>query len=740
MDTILESETHLSELNLLYNLGKTFSAVLDLSELLVDIVDAAVTLAHANEGLLILTEPDSDRLILKAERQAGDDIARALDQVTEDTLASHVLAHGMPLLLNAGDPLSTDGDETITTRSLVYVPLITKGRTIGILGVADKAGNAVFNTHDLDMLAGLGGYAAIAIENARLYHQALDRTLELSLLVESANALSWSLDLGRVLDAIARHMMRSLQAHWCIISDWRPETNTIGRLAEHRLALWPPDKGLQIDIQTFPIHSHVLASAGVATAYASEGWLAQLGYRRMLVIPIRHNGYVVGLAEISNLHEDQSFTSAQINLCLRRILDLGAQIRDYRVGYSENYLLEAGRMLISAAGADWCSIYSCGNEPDTLIRMLDYGSGIWVKEPGPILEGDDFPTLHIVLQEQRIGELQSTDPELDDAEKALFENIGDGSLLLLPLVVKGKTVGLVQLYDLHPDRHFSDREIGLARALANQAAVALENAHLVQDLQDSLDELKAMQSHLVRAARLSALGELAAMIAHQINNPLTTILGDADILVQDIPTDDPAYESALAIRRAGARAKQVVERMLNMARYEDEARPLDVNHTVHEAIELVGAQIKQLGIKLEVDLALQLPPIQSVPGQLEDIWMNLLSNARDAVIAKSNGTGCIHIQSGLVKDKKQVEISVQDDGDGIEADDLPLIFDPFFTTKPRGKGTGLGLYICRQIVQEHSGEIDVTSTPGEGTCVTVRLPAIVTLQKEQKHGLHPGSR
>lgn len=740
MDAIHESETQQSELSLLYNLGKTFSAVLDFSELLAHIVDAAVMLARAREGRLILTDPDTGRLVLKAERQPNDDVARALDRVVEDASASRVLAHGVPLIHGPGDSLSDcDGKQTADC-SMVYVPLVTQGRTIGILGVLHKLEDTVFTAHDLDMLSGLGGYAAIAIENARLYQQALDRTLELSLLIESANALSWSLDLGQVLNAIARHMMRSLQAHWCIISDWSRETNTIGRLAEHRLAAWAPQKGLRVDTQAYPLHQHVLTSGSVATAYASESWLEKLGYRRMLIIPVRSGARVVGLAEVSNLHKDEPFTPRQINQSLRRTLNLGVFLDDYRAVHTESHLLEAGRLLVNATGADWCSIYNWGADTDTLTRVLDYGSGIWIDQAGPVLEGDDYPTLHIVLEEQRIGVLHSTDSEIEEMEMSLFESVGDGALLLLPLVVKGKTVGLVQLYDLNPARNFTDREMGLAHTLANQAAVALENAHLVRDLQRSLDDLKTMQSHLVRAARLSALGELSAMVAHQINNPLTTILGDAEIMAQDIPSDSPLRESALAIGRAGTRAKRVVERMLNMARYEDEARPLDVNHTIQEALELIGTQITQMGIRLEVDLALHLPAVKAVPGQLEDIWMNLLANARDAIAVQVNGTGHVRIRSGFLKSKKMVEISVQDDGIGIESSDLPSIFDPFFTTKPQGKGTGLGLYICRQIIQEHNGKIEVTSTPGKGTCVAVQLPAIVPSKKEKDHGIYPDRR
>jgi signal transduction histidine kinase len=330
--------------------------------------------------------------------------------------------------------------------------------------------------------------------------------------------------------------------------------------------------------------------------------------------------------------------------------------------------------------------------------------------------------MSVVTVEQRIGVLRSSDSALTGEERAYFAALGQGAMLVMPLAFKGNTVGLVQLFDLDPQRDFMPRDLALAHTLATQAAIALENARLVQDLQRSLAELRAMQSHLVHAARLSALGELSAVVAHQINNPLTTILGDAEMLVQDIPTDDPKHASAEAIRRAGQRAKSVVARILTMSRMEYEPVRLDVNRTIEETLALVMPQIVQLPIVMDVSLSPGLPAVEAIPGQLEDVWMNLVMNGRDAIVDGGVEDGRIGVSSTLAPDRKQIVVTISDNGRGIPEEHLSRVFEPLFTTKPRGQGTGLGLYIVRQILTEHGGDIIIDSSPGRGTRVTVILP------------------
>jgi len=304
-------------------------------------------------------------------------------------------------------------------------------------------------------------------------------------------------------------------------------------------------------------------------------------------------------------------------------------------------------------------------------------------------------------------------------ERQLFGLTGLGAMLALPLVSKARAVGLVQIYDLDPARTFSQREIQRAYALANQAAIALDNARLFHDLRYSLDQLEALQSNLMRAERFSALGELSAAIAHQINNPLTTILGDAEILVEDIPPENQYHESAAAILRAGQQAKKVVEQVLNMVQEEDDRCAVSIPETIKAALDLVDHQAEERGVAIKLDLSIDLQPVQAIPLLLKNLWVNLLVNALDAT---EPGVGLVTILTRPVDGG--VEVSITDNGQGISPESLPHIFESTFTTKPHGQGTGLGLYICKQIVENLDGSITVDSVLGEGARVVVFLPTI----------------
>ncbi|NDJ52672.1 MAG: hypothetical protein GYB68_06260 [Chloroflexi bacterium] len=305
-------------------------------------------------------------------------------------------------------------------------------------------------------------------------------------------------------------------------------------------------------------------------------------------------------------------------------------------------------------------------------------------------------------------------------------------MLITPLTVQGRVIGVAQVLDVNPERQFTSRGMGLANALGNQAAVAIENGTLVNDLQQSLRQHKSMEGHLVYAARLSAMGEMAAVVAHQINNPLTTILGDAQMLVQDIPEEDPSHVSAQAILRAGKRAQQVVSRILNMYRRDDEIQEIDVNQSIQEAIMLVKNQLRAKSIDLELDLAPKLPSVSGIKGQLEDVWINILINAYDAITMGNQRDGTIRLDSRLIDDDTMIEVNISDNGPGVDVALLTHVFDPFFTTKPPGKGTGLGLYICRQIIDNHNGDMSIQSIPGAATTVTVHLPIARPPGNEEK--------
>jgi two-component system, NtrC family, sensor kinase len=242
-------------------------------------------------------------------------------------------------------------------------------------------------------------------------------------------------------------------------------------------------------------------------------------------------------------------------------------------------------------------------------------------------------------------------------------------------------------------------------------------------------QVQAAQAQLVQAARLAAIGELASGVAHQISNPLTAIIAEAQLLLQEVQIGQPGREAAEAIERAGWRAQQAVQTLLEFSRPAPATLgPVEVNQTIRQAVNLVGAQLEAASIQVSLDLAADLPRVQGQARQLEDLWINLLVAARDALLASPADSQArrISVQSCLLEPGK-VGVAVQDTGPAIPPQQLPSVFEPDFTGFQGGRTHGLELSICREIARQHRGEIGVKSSLHQGTTFTVQLPAEVDI-------------
>jgi len=234
-------------------------------------------------------------------------------------------------------------------------------------------------------------------------------------------------------------------------------------------------------------------------------------------------------------------------------------------------------------------------------------------------------------------------------------------------------------------------------------------------------QVRAAQAQLTQAARLAAIGELASGVAHQISNPLTTIIAETQLLRRSTAGDEAAREALEAIENAGWRAQQAVRRLLDFSRPATATlEALSVNKTIENALGLVGGLIESIGVTLEVTLSDSLPAIHGNARQLEDLWVNLLLMARDATNDNSR-PHCIRVNS-TVNGHDTVVVHVSDDGAPIPGDQLPAAFEPAFADASIGRGTGMEPSICREIVRQHRGQITVTSDPLNGTTFTIVLP------------------
>jgi signal transduction histidine kinase len=350
------------------------------------------------------------------------------------------------------------------------------------------------------------------------------------------------------------------------------------------------------------------------------------------------------------------------------------------------------------------------------------------------IQDEKIKLMRMAVDNSLVGQVIRTGVSLRDSREPSGDKIKVKTgylveaVLYVPLTLEDKAIGVIGATHREMGKAFGERDERLLEAIADHAAVAVHNARLFEDL-------RRTQSRLIQVARLSALGEMAAIVAHQINNPLTTILADAEILLQDLSTKHVNYASVRAIHMAGQRAKAVVDRLLYMAHPAAEMQPVQVNDTIKATLELVSGQLTMGGHELKLHLGPNLPEIDALTGQLEDVWLNLLINARDAL--RETKDGIIVIRSGLSKDGKAVEVTVSDSGGGIAEENLKDVFNPDFTTKPRGVGTGLGLYICKQIVSQHKGQITITSQEGKGTRVSVLLPVKAQLELPHPEGTKP---
>jgi len=293
--------------------------------------------------------------------------------------------------------------------------------------------------------------------------------------------------------------------------------------------------------------------------------------------------------------------------------------------------------------------------------------------------------------------------------------------LAIPLRVKGQPVGVLSITD-QSARSFSDEEIALLQAFADQAAIAIENARLYRDAREAYDELARAQAQLVRGETLRALGELASGAAHHLNNLLAVVLGRTQILLGRV--EAPEIRRALKIvERAALDGAEVVRglRVFSRARPTPTAESVDLNAIAGEVLELTRPRWRDephvRGVT--IDAVLEPGPIPNVAGDasaLREVLVNLILNAIDAM---PNG-GSITVRTWAAEER--VHCSVSDAGVGMSAAVQRRVFEPFFTTKGVNS-TGLGLSVNHGIIRRHGGDLTIDSTEGRGTTVTFALPA-----------------
>jgi signal transduction histidine kinase len=268
-------------------------------------------------------------------------------------------------------------------------------------------------------------------------------------------------------------------------------------------------------------------------------------------------------------------------------------------------------------------------------------------------------------------------------------------------------------------------ECGELAAIFNQMTENVKRSQ--EQLEQTVDTLKTTQAQLIQSEKLSGIGEFVAGVAHELNNPLTSVMGFSELLAR--ADTDPQHQRFLEmISKSAQRCHKIVQSLLSFARRRAPERKLSsINELVESAVEFLQYQLRTSNIEVVTRLDANLPKAMVDPHQIQQVFLNIINNARQA-IEGHQPKGSIRITSETCG--HVVRITFEDNGPGIDDKNLSKVFDPFFTTKEVGKGTGLGLSLCYGIIKEHGGAIIVRSRAGEGATFSIELPMAAAVEED----------
>jgi len=337
------------------------------------------------------------------------------------------------------------------------------------------------------------------------------------------------------------------------------------------------------------------------------------------------------------------------------------------------------------------------------------------------LERQKEPLVYEEIKRKSEDNPNSVFCELEEQMRSLNATVA------LPCFLEGKLLDILILGDKLSGKIYTSEDLDNFCELAREVALAIENAQLYENIEEEVrqrtSQLIETQKQLVQAEKMATVGTLAGGVAHEINNPLTAILTNVQMLLTDAPSmDSETKESLDMIEEATTRCRAIVQKLMAYAKRPLETTGLadvDLLKVVKNAVAFLGYQFEQDNVKIIVDEKDEYYYVKGNQNELEQVVTNIVLNARDA-IKQVKRSGKIHIS--LIKNNEWIKLRIKDDGKGIPKEIMPKIFDPFFTTKDVGKGMGLGLSICQSIVEKHKGTIVVQSEPNEGSLFMVRLP------------------
>jgi two-component system, NtrC family, sensor kinase len=681
-------------------------------------------------------------------------------------------------------------------QSGMCLPITLGQRVIGLVSFVSAVKGA-YNQAALQQISRAVSRLAYVIENALMFSETARYLQQLALLNEMASSASLSVDTHQVARRVMERLRRTFHIEWAgvyLLSQDRTLLDEYGGPATSenlvdlsgqdladpgrrsvRVELQPPELSLlTLVVETGRPYRGRNCAVSLAVEPAPD-LVGGSDTQKVLIVPLKYQGAVIGALALQSVEKDGfslqdeqllvgiashlagffenmrlneetrqraqklQDTVRQLQTVRETTIDIGESAAGSPSGNLDLHgllqrVVQRARQLVDARGAElglldekklgfglWVSDLPWGNEEHILADLAER-----VASTGEAVVVNDFKNWH--------------------EAPVLTEMLPLSATVCMPLKYQSSVIGVLIVSDDRPEKIFRPEDIQLLELFSPLVTVWIRNTRLYQELQERIEAQEEAENRLIRSARLAAVGEMAAGVAHEMNNPLTTVVGFVELVLEDLPKESPYYPDLELVLQESQRARGVVRRLLDFSRPpENQHVRTDLNELVSDVLTLVHHLVRTGGVEMHIELWNELPWINVDPGQIKQVLLNLIHNA---IQAMPKG-GTLTVKTAPVERNGQdwLVISIADTGIGIPPENLGLIFEPFFTTRHAARGssralsstpqktgefqgnlfteetgTGLGLSVSYGIVSEHHGSIEVESQPGQGSCFTIYLP------------------
>jgi GAF domain-containing protein/CheY-like chemotaxis protein len=685
---------------------------------------------------------------------------------------TQVIETMQPAVMHASDPnidsaelaLMKEFDVTTT----VLIPLVVKGQVVGLIELESLGEERHFTDEELTLTMTLANQAAVAVENARSYERIQQAAEEMAMLFDVSRTISGaSIELKEIGRTVASIYVDVMDVPACSINLYDPDDDVAQVIIDYYIdedgqeQIREEEIGKEYTIKDYPTTFKALQSKQPTVLYASDPAIdpAELAFMKKHnlttsgVLPMVLKQQVIGYIELETTEEERHFTDNELNIAMTLANQAAVAIENARsyeriqqaanemamlfevsqaisgapIGVKEVADVVA-RNFVEVLSIPECSVSLLDPENNTLETITD----LLIEEDqqqivrdqniGEVVSLYDYPATDRVTRTLEPFIIHASDQEADTAELAYMNKHGMSTLVILPLAVKGEAIGIIELESWGEEREYTQSDINLALTLANQAAVALDNARLYEEqieITDQLRELDKLKSQFL------------ANMSHELRTPLNSIIGFSRVIMKGIdgPVTEEQTQDLSAIYNAGQHLLNMINDILDISKIEAGKMELafediQLPQIIESVLSTARGLVKGKPVELLTDVPDDLPTIHADPTRVRQILLNLLSNACKFT-DEGNITITVKQQIGL-NDRAEIYIGVTDTGVGISPEDQRGLFEPFTqvdgsATRKSG-GTGLGLSITRLLVNLHGGEIHIDSTRGEGSTFYFTIP------------------